>query len=274
MKTENPKVFWIPFMISIVSMLTFIIAVLYNWMGEPKGVGGVFCEIGAGIIKQPANTYSNLGFVFVGWLIGWQQSKRKYHVNNNILTQSDFVSGFFASLCVLLGPGSMAMHATTTHIGGFLDMLSMYLMASFIFSFAISRAFSWKAVGFVLAFLTALLIQLYVHTLPYQVPFVGFIGSFCFGVVLIVSMVIELISFLIRKVQIELRFGIASILVLCLAFFIWNMSLTGGPWCDPDSWVQGHGAWHLLCSLSIYLVYRFYASEDQKSFTTLSGIEQ
>lgn len=265
MNAQNRYVFLVPLLISIVSMFVFSIAVLYSWMGEAEGVGGTFCEIGNGIIKQPANTISNIGFIIVGLLIGWKQSKGVYQSKSNILTNSAFVSGFFATLGVLLGPGSMAMHATTTRVGGFLDMLSMYLMASFVFSFAISRLFRWKGVGFFLAFIFALSIQLYVHTLPYQVPFVGFIGSFGFGVTLIVSTVIELFTVFFRNIQIDIRYGLGSVFVLCLAFFIWNMSLTDGPWCDPSSLIQGHGAWHLLCAFSVYLLYRFYVSEDEKS---------
>ncbi len=44
-----------------------------------------------------------------------------------------------------------------------------------------------------------------------------------------------------------------------LAFVIWN--LAQGPWCDPTSWLQGHAAWHLLCAVAAYLLFRLYASE-------------
>ena len=46
---------------------------------------------------------------------------------------------------------------------------------------------------------------------------------------------------------------------MALAFVIWN--LAQGPWCDPTSWLQGHAAWHLLCALAAYLLFRLYASE-------------
>lgn len=264
MTSPQRNVFIIPLLISIVSMIIFVLAVLYSWMGVPEGVGGSFCEIGDGIIKQPANTVSNVGFIAVGLLIGWKQSKGHYHHHSNILTKSPFVSGFFATLGVLLGPGSMAMHATTTRVGGFLDMLSMYMMAAFVFSFAVSRLFRWQGIGFFLSFLFAFSVQLYVHTLPYDVPFVGFIGSFGFGVTLIVSTFIELFTYFFRNIKIDIRYGLASVLVLCLAFFIWNMSLTDGPWCDPSSLIQGHGAWHLLCAFAVYLLYKFYVSEQQE----------
>jgi hypothetical protein len=60
----------------------------------------------------------------------------------------------------------------------------------------------------------------------------------------------------------DIKYGIASILVMFIATFIWKMSLTDGPWCDPSSLIQGHGFWHLLNATSIYFLYRFYVSEN------------
>lgn len=31
------------------------------------------------------------------------------------------------------------------------------------------------------------------------------------------------------------------------------LSRTGGPWCDPRSWVQGHGVWHVLSAAALGL---------------------
>ena len=45
---------------------------------------------------------------------------------------------------------------------------------------------------------------------------------------------------------------------MALAFVIWN--LAQGPWCDPTSWLQGHAAWHLLCAVAAYLLFRLYCS--------------
>ena len=45
----------------------------------------------------------------------------------------------YACLVVLLGPGSMAMHATGSELGGNLDMLSMYLVAAFAAAYAAMR---------------------------------------------------------------------------------------------------------------------------------------
>lgn len=232
-------------------------------MGTPEGVGGGFCEAGYhGLIKQPVNTFSNFGFIIAGLTIGWSQAKGRFAENSNLMTSGNFFSTFYACLAVLLGPGSMAMHATTTRVGGFLDMVSMYMIASFIFSYAVTRLFKWESTGFLATFLMAMSVQLYVHTLPYDVPFVGFIGSFCFGVFLILTFAVELINLVVRKVKINSIWGFASVLTMCLAFFIWNLSLSDSPWCNPSSLIQGHGIWHILNAVSVYFLYRFYVSEQ------------
>ena len=54
---------------------------------------------------------------------------------------------------------------------------------------------------------------------------------------------------------------VAAAVVFLAAFGIWLPSRTGGPWCDPDSLLQGHAAWHLLDAGSVACVFAFYRSE-------------
>lgn len=264
---DNRKsVFWIPVSVAIVSLLLFTVAVILNWMGEPGMHGMKFCEAGyPGLIKQPVNTFSNIGFIAVGVGVAHSQARNQFFYNNNLFSRTNFFPTFFASIAVLLGPGSMALHATTTRVGGLLDLFSMYLIASLIFAYALTRLMKWKSKGFAMAFIFALGTQLYIQTLPYEIPFVGVIGSFCFGVFLILSGIIEVISYNIRKVQIDIKFGIASMFTMFLATYVWGMSQTDAPWCDPSSLIQGHGIWHILNATSVYFLYRFYTSENLTS---------
>ena len=43
---------------------------------------------------------------------------------------------------------------------------------------------------------------------------------------------------------------------------MWNLSKNGTPLCDPHSLLQGHAAWHLLCAVSAYCLYRYWASGE------------
>ena len=50
---------------------------------------------------------------------------------------------------------------------------------------------------------------------------------------------------------------------MALAFGIWNLSKTGGPWCDPHSLLQGHAVWHVLGAVAAFCLYRLWASERE-----------
>jgi hypothetical protein len=63
----------------------------------------------------------------------------------------------------------------------------------------------------------------------------------------------------------EHRFGILALAAFLLAFSIWIPSRTGGPWCAPDSLVQGHAVWHLLCALATWLIYQQARSEGRRA---------
>ena len=47
---------------------------------------------------------------------------------------------------------------------------------------------------------------------------------------------------------------------IAVAFVVWNLSKNGAPLCDPHSLLQGHAAWHLLCAVSAYCLYRYWNS--------------
>jgi hypothetical protein len=257
----------IPIIAAMTGMTVFLLAINFGWMGEPAGAGASFCEIGhGGLIIQPVNTWSNLGFIAAGFLIAWQQYHRRFSGGNNPFNRGVFFSTFYSTLAVLLGPGSMAMHATTTKIGGFMDMLSMFMIASFIMAYALKRLFQMKSGGFLVSFSGLLAFCIYCNFLDIKPPIVGSFGSFIFGLLLIFSAPIELLLLFKKKNKINVWFGYGAIGTMCLAFFIWNMSLTGRPWCDPSSLIQGHGIWHLLSATAVYLLYRYYVSEDEKQY--------
>jgi hypothetical protein len=254
----------IPVIAAIAGMSAFLLAVYFGWMGAPAGAGANFCEAPhQGLIIQPVNTWSNIGFMIVGLLIAWQQYQKKFSEHNNAFSRSPFYGTFYATLSVLLGPGSMAMHATTTHVGGFFDLLSMYMIASFLVTYAFKRLFYWRVQSFSIAFILLLSFCIYCHFQDIKPPMVGHFGSFIFGCLLILTGVIEVPMLWRKDRSIKAWYGIGAILTMFLAFFIWNMSLSGGPWCDPSSLVQGHGIWHLLNAASIYLLFRYYVSENE-----------
>ena len=60
---------------------------------------------------------------------------------------------------------------------------------------------------------------------------------------------------------IDRRLVVLAVASFLTAFAIWLPSLTGGPLCDPESWIQGHAIWHLLCACAAGAVFLYYRSE-------------
>jgi hypothetical protein len=257
-------IFMLPVVVAIASMGLLFAALLGNWFGPAGANSDVFCEaFSPGLIKQPANTWSNLSFILVGLLIGWQQSKGRYGTNSNPFSRTLFYPTFFACLVVLLGPGSMAMHASTAHIGGFFDVLSMYLIASFMLSYGLERLLGWQPRQFSICFAIALAVCIVVHFSPITHVFGIESILLIFATYIVLASAIELYFVLIKKTGASAFMAFAFIGAFLLAFIIWNLSLTGNVWCNPDTWVQGHGAWHILNAVSLYYIYRYYLSEHK-----------
>ncbi len=216
-----------------------------------------------GLVKQPSNTWSNLGFVAAGLMIAWALSSGRFRHYRNPLTESAWAGICFSSLVVLLGPGSMAMHASGTHAGAFFDGLSMYLIAAFLVAYSSFRLFRLRSVFLLLIFVATLAINLWAsrHRSLSFVP--GNPGNTSFAFCILLTIAFEVLNALLSKKRRSFIWGYASVGVVGLAFFIWNMSLTGRPWCVPDSLLQGHAAWHLLDALSLYCLFRYYVMEQQ-----------
>jgi hypothetical protein len=94
---------------------------------------------------------------------------------------------------------------------------------------------------------------------PHPVPLVNHAGNLAFALLLIAAVVLEGRLWRRGETRRTIGFGIAALGSMLVAFAIWIVSQHG--MCDPHSWLQGHGAWHALCALAAYFLYRLYASE-------------
>lgn len=261
----NRFILIIPVLVAVISMLLFFIALVSGWFGPGGVVAGEFCEAARpGLIKQPYNTWSNVSFILSGIIIAWQLMRGDYDANANILTRKPFYAIFYASLVVLLGPGSMCMHATTSDLGGFFDMLSMYLVASFTWAYALERFFSGRPVHFAILFTVFLSFCIWADGREDIHIGFDFFGDTVFAILIGLTVITEVLNRFIRGMHHDIRWAGAAFASLMLAFFIWNISGTGTSLCDPYSPLQGHAAWHILCAVSTYCLFRFYASEHME----------
>ena len=252
--------------LAIVLHAVVFIAVYFGLFGVFNEIGGQFCEAARdGLIKQPVNTFSNIGFAILGVLAAYQLTIGKFK-NANAITSSSLVALFFTSLMVALSPGSMAMHATETYMGGYFDMLSMYLITAFMLSYAFERLFFLKPIHFSLIFFGVLAICHLFHFMPYKFPLVGFGGNFIFALFLILSFVFELINHFKNKSEVDMKWAFAGVGGFVLSFLILLTGRDGHPWCHPYSFMQAHAVWHILDAVALYLIFRFYVSENDERY--------
>lgn len=251
--------------------LLVFIGIYFSLFGAFAEVGGNFCEAAReGLIKQPANTVSNIAFAIFGVLAAYQLTKHKFKTANAITTSS-FVAIFFTSLMVALSPGSMAMHATETYLGGYFDMLSMYFIAAFLVTYGMERLFLLKPVQFVATFVVVLAICHVFHFLPRDIkfPLVGFGGNFIFAIFILLSFVLEFVNHYMNKTSADIRWGYGAVGVFLLSFAIWFTGRDAHPWCHPYSFIQAHAIWHILDATALYFAFRFFVSEQDERFVRI-----
>ena len=239
--------------VAVVSTGLLVLAVAAGWLGPDVGRGANFCEAAReGCVKQPANTFSNAGFVVAGLVVAWHAGRTGRNGLGGLATP-------YACVVVLLGPASAAMHATQSAAGGELDLLSMYLVASFAAAYALMRWYRRDRVFFWQLFLLFVAACELIGLLGDDVPIVDQAGNVAFAALLLVAVVTETRLWRRGPERTDLWWGAGALGTILVAFAIWNVTRTH--WCDPHSLLQGHAAWHLLDAASAYLLYRLWVSE-------------
>lgn len=258
-------VFVIPLLATIVFSVLLYLAVTNGWLGTSSIANRYFCELARdGLIKEPANTWSNIGFVAAGLVGAWLLMKGKFRRNDNALAKSDAMAVLFSLLSISLGFGSMAMHATETELGGNLDMLSMYLIAAFVTAYAMQRFFGWKPLGFAVTFLLVVVLCEWAGTFYDYIPVIDYAGDAAFAVFISIAVFFEVLNGLLRKIPRQNKWGIYALLSFLAAFGVWNLGKNDCPFCRPESWLQPHALWHLLVALALFLLFYFYGGENPR----------
>jgi len=255
---------------AVVSCGLLAAAIWRGWLGADVDRGANFCEAARdGLVRQPANTFSNVGFVVAGLLIAWHAAASRTALGSGLAANRKLATTM-ACLVVLLGPGSAAMHATQSAAGGALDVLSMYLVASMALAYATMRLLRGGIALLAMTFAAGVALCELVGSWHAALPVVITAGNAAFGLLLVAAVTIEV--FLMRRPGVVSRraYAAVSLASILVAFAIWNASKA---WlCQPRSLVQGHAIWHLLGAVSAYFLYRYYASEltipDSRSVQT------
>lgn len=221
-----------------------------------------FCEaIRGGAIKQPANAVSSLAFVIVAVLVlrrAWNDRARssdgqiaRFHTNIAYPL-------VFAAALTFVGLGSAYFHATLSFNGQFLDVLGMYLIATFALIYSIDRLRGIPT-GMMIVLFAAL--NTLLAALLYWVPVAR---RFLFAILVIGIIIVELIIKRRSNEPSSNRYIVRAIAVMTIAFAIWITDYTR-LLCDPSSIIQGHAIWHVLGAIASWQLYLHYASENRTS---------
>ena len=243
--------------VAVVSVGLLWLAVVQGWLGPDVGRGDRFCEAARdALVRQPANTLSNIGFVVAGLAVAWRAGAPA-----TTIAAAPRLAAALGVVVVMLGPASAAMHATQSALGGHLDLLSMYLIAAFASSYALTRVLGRGTGFFAASFVGVVLVCELAERIPGHVPVVDIAANLAFGLFLLVALAGEALLWQRGTGRRQVGWGLASAGALALAFAIWNTAKDGSSLCHPHSLLQGHAAWHLLCAVAAYCLYRLYASE-------------
>ena len=191
-------------------------------------------------VVEPANTWSNIGFVIVGLYLYW-------HAKRHSLPNLHYIG----AIVFFEGLGSAFFHGSGTFIGEVADVGCMYLISGMFICVALLRI---GTLNHRQALWLYLVIAVGSTAVLIWFKTIG-IALFAFQVTL--ATILEI--YLRRFRRSDVRYGWLLTMVICfaIAFFIWNMDIRG-IWCDPDNHIfTGHSAWHLLNAFCMYCYYQF-----------------
>jgi hypothetical protein len=237
----------------------FLVFGALGWPGEPDSCtlgGNCYCETAHAtpshsIVKQPANTWSNLGAVLAGLLIlaiaDRERARRRGGARSapNPMMSGGFYAVLYGAVVLFLGPGSMAFHGSLTRFGGWLDTLSMILFITFVLLYDAARIlrFDDRRTVFAGAYLSLNALLAVFTWVAYGSGMIVFVGAVAVAVILELVLSTRGIGGVRRPLLPWLTLGLVT---FAIALVVWWLSWTGGLLCDPDSLFQGHAVWHVL----------------------------
>jgi hypothetical protein len=205
-----------------------------------------FCEDAVcGVIREPANTWSNIGFLLAAVAMLW------------LAPTAPRVIRRFAFVCVFMGIGSALFHATGTRAGGLLDSAAMQGVAAFMLAANARRLFPpaterqttrrdarcfWITVS--VGTLLATVFEEHARTL--------------FAIEVTIAGLMELAIVARTRLQPAHRWLALSWVTFGAAYFMWFADLHRIG-CNASAHVlNGHAAWHLLMAASLFCFQRFH----------------
>lgn len=195
-------------------------------------------------INEPANTWSNLGYLIVGFYLLFLAYKNKHRFD-----------ALFGSVIIFVGAMSLFYHATNNYLTQIVDFVGMFI---YVFLMVCIGFFKLKILNTKQAAITYVsLIALGVLSIPvfrnlgipYQV------------IVLMSGLTIagtQTVIYRLNKKEYPLTLFLLTIMIFVIAAVFSSLDVTR-KWCDPTNhYLQGHALWHLISAVAIYFSYRLF----------------
>ena len=215
-------------------------------------------------INEPANTWSNLAYIFVAIFLYLTLKAPDARDGEHKMLPASALN-WFPSTILIVGGGSFVYHASNTYITQMLDFFGMYLFCFLLLLLNIVRLRWLQMQHFAVAFfgatfgLTALTALIARFGLPIQ----GFVSILTLGII-----VTELLYRRQARTSYS-QIGFWLSFALLIAGAVCSASDVSRKWCDPSNhFIQGHAVWHVLSALSLLAAsyhYRQFATADAQS---------
>lgn len=268
-----------PFLIGLIEVA--VLAIVFFVLGAARWIessrpdecvaeNSCYCEpLGTGMIKQPSNTVSNLGFVIVGIALLASLPAAVAGSGADPMEEETVFSVLYGCVVIFLGPGSMFFHASMKKWGGWVDTFSMMLFTGFLLVYDIVGVADGGKGMFFGIYLPLVAVLGALSWFVPRSPIPGFsMGSFSFGAMAGGWILLQFFTIAgIPDTGIDRANGPAILLLLAaafvfgVAFVIQQKSQTGKPWCQPEATIQGHALWHVLAAAATVILFFYLQTE-------------
>jgi len=195
-----------------------------------------------GWVTQPANTWTNVGFLIAGLYI--LRRARRAPVG---------MAAWLGPIAIATAFTSSAFHATSTFAGQAIDQSSMFLESSLFVAISVRRwlAFSARSAALLYAALAAVSTAL--------LWWLETVGIALFIAHVVAFGAIELRLLFRDRAQTDYRALAAACATFAVSYVAWWLDKLRVV-CDPNNHVFGlHGAWHFLGALSFPFWFHHFA---------------
>lgn len=192
------------------------------------------------VISEPANTWSNLGYLLIGLFVTFLAFKNKEHIRLKV----------YGPIIFFMGAMSFFYHMSNFYGSQILDFVGMFLFVGWALGMNLFRLKKIRNLFSFLSIFTVALTVL-VHLM--------YLKEMKFQLLILVSAILIVVTEMKRNSF----WFLLSIGFLIIAF---GFSIADGErfWCEPQQHViQGHAIWHVIASFATFTIYKHYSTPEQ-----------